>query len=71
MEPCPACLDSRFVEHRDYNVDVASSPQRAPQGKRPKHHAYALETTGLLLIAVLLLVLTLVRYWAYISWSAR
>lgn len=30
-----------------------------------------METTGLLVIAVLLLILTLVRYWRYIAWSAR
>jgi hypothetical protein len=35
------------------------------------HHIYALETTGLLVIAVMLLVLTLVRYWQNINWSAR
>jgi hypothetical protein len=32
---------------------------------------YASETAGLLLIAFLLLVLTLVRYWRYIHWSLR
>jgi hypothetical protein len=40
----------------------------------PRHHrhaAYASETTGLLLIAVLLLVLTLLRYWHDIHWSLR
>ena len=30
-----------------------------------------METTGLLVIAVLLLILTLVRYWRFIAWSAR
>ncbi len=32
---------------------------------------YAAEATGLLLMAVLLLVLTIIRYWRYIPWSAR
>jgi hypothetical protein len=32
---------------------------------------YASETTGLLLIAVLLLALILVRYWHEIHWSLR
>ena len=32
---------------------------------------YASETTGLLVIAVVLLVLTLVRYWHEIHWSFR
>ena len=32
---------------------------------------YAAEATGLLIIAVLLLVLIIVRYWQYIPWNAR
>jgi hypothetical protein len=36
-----------------------------------RHSIYAAEATGLLLMAVLLLVLTIIRYWQYISWSAR
>lgn len=53
------------------------SPQPAPEDKRPDnkhqhHHAtYAAEATGLLLMAVLLLILTIIRYWRYIPWGAR
>jgi hypothetical protein len=36
-----------------------------------RHTIYAAEATGLLLMAVLLLILTLIRYWRYIPWSAR
>ncbi|HEV2395538.1 MAG TPA: hypothetical protein VGS27_01175 [Candidatus Sulfotelmatobacter sp.] len=39
-----------------------------------RHHrqaVYASETTGLLLIALVLLVLTLVRYWHEIHWTWR
>jgi len=36
-----------------------------------RHAIYATETSGLLLIAFLLLVLTLVRYWHVIHWSVR
>jgi hypothetical protein len=36
-----------------------------------RHTAYATETSGLLLVAFLLLVLTLVRYWHVIHWSVR
>jgi len=36
-----------------------------------RHAVYASETTGLLLIALLLLVLTVVRYWHDIHWSLR
>jgi len=39
--------------------------------KHHRHAVYASETTGLLLIAFLLLVLTLVRYWYDIHWSLR
>jgi hypothetical protein len=36
-----------------------------------RHAAYATETSGLLLVAFLLLVLTLVRDWHVIHWSVR
>ena len=34
-----------------------------------KRHVYALETTGLLIIAAILLAITLVRYWYAIHWN--
>lgn len=36
-----------------------------------RHAVYASETTGLLLVALVLLVLTVVRYWHVIHWSWR
>jgi hypothetical protein len=36
-----------------------------------RHAAYASETTGLLLIAFMLLALALIRYWHQIHWSLR
>jgi hypothetical protein len=39
--------------------------------KHQRHAVYASETAGLLLIAFLLLILTLVRYWQQIHWSLR
>ncbi len=39
--------------------------------KHRRHAVYATETTGLVLIALLLLILTLVRYWHAIHWSLR
>ena len=39
--------------------------------KRRRQAVYATETAGLLLIAFLLLVLTLLRYWHDIHWSWR
>jgi hypothetical protein len=53
-----------------YNVDVPLSPKEgASDAKHPRHHVYATETTGLLLIGVLLLILTLIRYWHFVNWS--
>jgi len=64
-----------------YNVAVpASSPKRQPDSPPPEHPSaghhhtpqiYTLEATGLLVIAALILILTLVRYWHHIAWSAR
>ena len=51
----------------------ATGPKRQPE--KAEHHLppqiYTLETTGLLVIAVLVLILTLVRYWHNIPWNAR
>jgi hypothetical protein len=44
--------------------------QNDSSGKH-RHSIYATETAGLLLIAFLILVLTLVRYWHEIHWSWR
>jgi len=60
----------------DYNGGVpAAGAKRQPETRPAEHHrtpqVYTLEATGLLVIAVLILVLTLIRYWHYIPWSAR
>jgi hypothetical protein len=55
---------------RRYNIRVPDTPS-ADDHKHRRHAVYASETTGLLLIAFLLLVLTLVRYWHDIPWSLR
>jgi len=48
------------------------SPERPDSSTKPHRHAvYASEATGLLVIAFLLLVLTLIRYWHAIHWSWR
>jgi hypothetical protein len=61
-------------------VVAASAPKRQPDPHAagqtlPEHHRTpqinTLEATGLLVIAALVLVLTLFRYWHYISWSSR
>jgi hypothetical protein len=58
----------------------ASGPKRQQEPYPPDHSSfehhrtpqvYTLEATGLLVIAALILILTLVRYWHHIAWSAR
>jgi len=47
------------------------SPMEKTAHSRNRHHVYALETTGLLIVAATLLTITLVRYWYAIHWSLR
>jgi hypothetical protein len=54
---------------RRYNSCVPDPDDSAH--KHHRHAVYASETTGLLLIAFLLLILTLVRYWQEIHWNLR
>jgi hypothetical protein len=59
------------------NAPVPSKPvadnelQDSKRQHQHRHSIYAAEATGLLLMAVLLLILTIIRYWRYIPWSAR
>jgi hypothetical protein len=46
-------------------------PQHDHSHKHHRHAIYATETAGLLLIAFLLLILTVLRYWHDIHWSLR
>jgi hypothetical protein len=46
-------------------------PSHSSSRKHQRHSIYATETTGLLLIAFLILAITLVRYWHTIHWSLR
>jgi hypothetical protein len=53
----------------------AASPQRQrdpqPDQRHPKTHIYSAEATGLLIVGLMILILTLIRYWHYINWRAR
>jgi hypothetical protein len=57
------------------NAHVPAKPvahgEESDKQRQHRHSVYAAEATGLLLMAVLLLVLTIIRYWRYIPWSAR
>jgi hypothetical protein len=50
---------------------AAPNAQDQSDHRQQRHAVYASETTGLLLIAVMLLILTLIRYWHNIHWSLR
>lgn len=57
---------------RRYNIAVLTPKSQQEVDHRHRRHAvYASESTGLLLIAFMLLVLTLIRYWHEIHWSFR
>ena len=57
---------------RRYNICVLTTKaEREAAHKHHRHALYASETTGLLLVALTLLILTLVRYWREIHWSLR
>jgi CHASE3 domain sensor protein len=50
---------------------LSAQRQDRPPHEHRRHTIYAKETSGLLLIAFLLLVIILVRYWHAIHWSVR
>jgi len=61
---------------RRYNASMsAAGPKRQPAKKAQRHHPaphiYTAETTGLLVIALLILIIMLARYWHFVHWSLR
>lgn len=50
-----------------YNISVPSSPQQPGR----KWKILRAETTGVFIIGLLILIITLVRYWRVIPWRAR
>ena len=66
----PTTIDARKGYNSRVNLPVSPKPE-SDNRHQHRHSIYAAEATGLLVIAVLLLVLTIVRYWRYIPWSAR
>jgi hypothetical protein len=50
---------------------VAEARRQDDSHKHQRHAIYATEASGLLLIAFLVLIVTLVRYWHVIHWSVR
>lgn len=68
----PRFTNPRFTRQYNTRVTPVDKPSPDADDSHPHRHGiYATETVGLLLIAVLLLALTLIRYWHYIRWSLR
>ena len=67
-EPVKAQDPRPSTPTRSYNIRV---PEVPPENDGKRHAVYASETTGLVVIVLLLLVLTLARYWHNIHWSLR
>jgi hypothetical protein len=70
----------RLPFQRYNSVMPASAPKRQSDTDLPEHPSsgyhrtpqiYTLEATGLLVIATLILILTLVRYWHHFAWAPR
>jgi len=63
-------LSPQRIQFRRYNDGVPHPESESEHSHRHHRHAvYASETIGLLLIAFVLLILTVVRYWQSIHWS--
>jgi hypothetical protein len=49
-----------------------AAPKPQLEAKPPQvPHIFTLEATGLIVIAVVILIVTVVRYWHHIAWGAR
>jgi hypothetical protein len=59
------------IHPQRYNMPVPPPQTKNDSAEHHRHATYASEATGLLLIAFLLLVLTLIRYWHDVHWSLR
>lgn len=59
----------------DFDSRANANERQANQHVDSQHHyrhaTYAAEASGLLIMAVVLLILTVIRYWREIPWSAR
>ena len=60
-----------LAEPQSYNMGVSVPTSKGAVQKHDRRAVLASESTGLLLIAFLLLALTLIRYWHAIHWSLR
>jgi hypothetical protein len=72
-EVCQRLSTNDYRRTKGYNsrVNPPVPPKPGDNKHQHRHSIYAAEATGLLVIAVLLLILTIIRYWRYIPWNAR
>ena len=59
---------------RDYNevmLRAAPTPRGRSGSRHKKTSIYTVESTGMLIIALMILILALARYWHFIHWSLR
>jgi hypothetical protein len=52
-------------------VTSPPQPDQPPSPRPGKYRIFKLEAAGLLIIGVMILILTLIRYWHHIAWNAR
>jgi hypothetical protein len=64
--------DRLDLNKESYNTAVVLPQSQKDAGdKRHRHAIYATETSGLLLIVLIVLIVTVIRYWHAIHWSMR
>jgi hypothetical protein len=62
----------KFSIARRYNLGMFTWGSKAATAHRtPEQRVRHREATGVLIVGLLILAITLVRYWHYIAWSAR
>lgn len=74
QKPNPALKSCFLYFNRGATIRTMPSPAQQKvqlDHRHAWHHVYALETTGVLIIAATLLGITLVRFWQAIHWSWR
>jgi hypothetical protein len=62
---------ANLLSPKRYNAVVPAKPQPDHRSTERNSPIYTREAAGVLIIGLLLLILTLVRYWHYIAWSDR
>ncbi len=69
----PKTQDLRPEDRTSATIVPVTPPDSQDNSARQqhRHRVYASEATGLILIALVLLIATVIRYWRSIHWSLR